>query len=89
LTSLSSTAEPDGRLARGTDSDRRVWGDHNALGNTTHLTGTNGAVVDKYSYDIVGTVTVKDGSGNTRSDKAYAKPPFCQCAETDGFKLFS
>ncbi len=49
-----------------------VYFHHDALGNVTHLTGTNGTVVERYTYDVFGTVTIKDGSGNALGGTAYA-----------------
>ena len=38
-----------------------------ALGNVTALTDSTGTVIEQYSYDVYGTPTIKDSSGNPKS----------------------
>lgn len=48
------------------------WFQQDALGNVVALVNASGQVAEKYTYDIFGAPTIKDGSGSTLSSSATA-----------------
>jgi RHS repeat-associated protein len=44
---------------------------YDALGNVTALTDDGGTVVEQYSYDLYGTVSIKDGTANPLTASAF------------------
>ncbi len=59
-------------IIRKTDSGGAVYYHSDALGSTVALTDGAGAVVERYSYDVFGTPTVRDDNGNVIAASAYA-----------------
>lgn len=48
-----------------------VYYHHDALGNVVGLTNNTGDAVEQYTYDVFGTPTIKDGSGNSIAASAF------------------
>jgi RHS repeat-associated protein len=44
------------------------------LGNVIALANSSGAILEKYSYDVFGTPTIRNGQGNVISQSAYGNP---------------
>ena len=59
-------------IIRKTDSGGAVYYHSDALGSTVALTDGAGVAVERYSYDVFGTPTVRDGNGNVIPASAYA-----------------
>jgi RHS repeat-associated protein len=49
-----------------------VYYHHDALGSTMRLTDITGNIVEKYSYDVFGAPTMKDGAGITIATSAFS-----------------
>jgi RHS repeat-associated protein len=49
-----------------------------ALDTVTEMTSTNGTVLDRYSYDVYGTPTIRDGNGNLLSSSSCGNVLFFQ-----------
>ena len=49
-----------------------VYYHQDAIGSVSHLTNPSGNVVEQYSYDVFGAVTIKNGAGNVIASTAFA-----------------
>ncbi len=49
---------------------------HDMLGTVTHVTGSNGSVVERYDYQPYGQVSIKDGSGNDLNGVSGIRNPY-------------
>lgn len=71
LTTYVHGAAIDEMLSKTDATSGTVYYLHNGLGSVTHLTNAVGAILEKYTYDVYGTPTITDGSGNPLSATAY------------------
>lgn len=63
-------AAVDEMLVRVTTSGA-IYLQQDGLGSSSHLTDENGNVVERYSYDVFGAVTIRDSSFQLRSSSAH------------------
>jgi len=53
------------------------------LGSVTELTNSSGQVIEYYTYDIFGSVIIKDGNGNVLSQSAVGNPYYFTARQLD------
>jgi RHS repeat-associated protein len=58
-------------LKRSSGSKTLIYYHYDAVGSVTHLTHTLGSVVEKYSYDVFGKATIKNGSGTLLANSGF------------------